>query len=146
LQITLDGQPFTAPLTVTSVEGMLRTIGAPSPQGIYTFSNWSQGGTATQTFATPVNDVAYTANFTAGTIITLDPIADAYVNGGKNANANFGSATSLIDQTNSSPNKSYETFFKFDISTVQCKSIFCYFKGEWKIKQHPNPIYRSGST
>ena len=118
LQITLDGQPFTAPLTVTSVEGMLRTIGAPSPQGSYTFSNWSQGGTQSQTFATPVNDVTYTANFTAGTIITLDPIADAYVNGGKNANNNFGSATSLIDQTNSSPNKSYETFLKFDISTV----------------------------
>jgi len=76
------------------------------------------GGTATQTFATPVNDVIYTANFISGTIITLDPIADAYVNGGKNANNNFGSATSLIDQTNSSPNKSYETFLKFDISTV----------------------------
>ncbi|HEX3165977.1 MAG TPA: PQQ-dependent sugar dehydrogenase [Chitinophagaceae bacterium] len=118
LQITLDGQPFTAPLTVTSVEGMLRTIGAPSPQGIYSFSNWSQGGTATQTFATPVNDVTYTANFTAGTIITLDPIADAYVNGGKNANNNFGPATSLIAQTNSSPNKSFETFLKFDISTI----------------------------
>jgi hypothetical protein len=83
LQVTLDGQPFTAPLTVTSVEGMLRTIGAPSPQGIYSFSNWSQGGTATQTFATPVEDVTYTANFNAGTIITLNPIADAYVNGGK---------------------------------------------------------------
>src|SRR6186713_512688 len=63
LQVTLDGQPFTAPLTVTSVEGMLRTIGAPSPQGIYSFSNWSQGGSATQTFATPVNDVTYTANY-----------------------------------------------------------------------------------
>jgi len=97
---------------------MLRAIGAPSPQGIYSFSNWSQGGTATQTFATPVNDVTYTANFTAGTIITLDPIADAYVNSGKNANNNFGSATSLIDQTNSSPNKSYETFLKFDISAI----------------------------
>ncbi|HEX6168588.1 MAG TPA: PQQ-dependent sugar dehydrogenase [Chitinophagaceae bacterium] len=119
LQVTLDGQPFTAPLTVTSVEGMLRTIGAPSPQGIYTFNNWSQGGTATQTFATPVNDVTYTANFDAtGTIITLNPIADAYVNGGKNANTNFGLTTSLINQTNSSPNKSFETFLKFDISTI----------------------------
>ena len=118
LQITLDGQPFTAPLTVTSVEGMLRTIGAPSPQGSYTFSSWSQGGTATQTFATPVDDVTYTASFNAATIITLDPLADAYVNGGKNANNNFGSAVSLIDQTNSSPNKSYETFLKFDISTI----------------------------
>jgi glucose/arabinose dehydrogenase len=116
LQITLDGQPFTAPLTVTSVEGMLRTIGAPSPQGVYTFNNWSQGGSATQTVATPVNDVTYTANFIQSVILT--PVADAYVNGGKNANANFGTATTLIDQTNSSPNKSFETFLKFDISTV----------------------------
>ena len=119
LQITLDGQPFTAPLTVTSVEGILRTIGAPSPQGIYTFSNWSQGGNATQTFATPVNDVTYTANYDeTGTVSTLTPIADAYVSGGKNANANFGTAVSLINQTNSSPNKSFETFLKFDISTI----------------------------
>lgn len=119
LQITLDGQPFTAPLIVTSVEGMLRVIAALSPQGIYTFSNWSHGGNATQTVATPVDDVVYTANYDAsGTIITLPPIADAYVNGGKNANANFGSAASLVIQTNSSPNKSFETFLKFDISAI----------------------------
>ena len=116
LQITLDGQPFTAPITVTSVEGMLRSIGAPSPQGIYTFSNWSQGGSATQTITTPVTDAAYTANYVQATILT--PNADAYVNGGKNANANFGTAVSLLTQTNSSPNKSDETFLKFDISTI----------------------------
>ena len=140
LQITLDGQPFTAPLAVTSVEGMLRTIGAPSPQGIYTFSSWSQGGTATQTFATPVNDVTYTANFNAGTIITLNPIADAYVNGGKNANNNFGSATSLIDQTNSSPNKSYETFLKFDISTINANpsSVILRVNGRLSNTQTPS--------
>ena len=116
LQITLDGQPFTAPLTVTSVEGMLRTIGAPSPQGVYAFSNWSHGGNATQTITTPVNDVIYTANYIQSTI--LSAVADTYVNGGKNANANFGTATSLFTQTNSSPNKSFETFLKFDISTI----------------------------
>jgi glucose/arabinose dehydrogenase len=119
LQITLDGQPFTAPLTVTSVEGMLRTIGAPSPQGIYTFNNWSHGGNATQTITTPVDDIAYTANYTAtGNITTLTPVADAYVNGGKNANANFGSVNTLINQNNSSPNKNYESFLKFDISAI----------------------------
>ena len=70
LSTTFDGQPFTAPITVTSVEGMLRAIGAPSPQTInnaltYNYSSWSQGGTQTQTFATSVNNVTYTANFTA---------------------------------------------------------------------------------
>ncbi len=70
LYVTLDGQPFLAPITVTSVEGMLRTIGATSPQTVnnalvYNFTSWSQGGSQTQTFATPVNNVTYTANFTA---------------------------------------------------------------------------------
>ena len=68
LYITLDGQPFQAPITVTSVEGMLRTIGSTSPQtvnnaAIYNYDHWSQGGTQTQTFATPVNDVTYTVFF-----------------------------------------------------------------------------------
>ena len=116
LQVTLDGQPFAAPLTVTSVEGILRTIGAPSPQGIYTFSNWSHGGNATQTFATPTNDVTYTANFNAAMIVNA--VADAYVNAGKNANTNFGAATTLFNQANASANKSYETFLRFDISAI----------------------------
>ena len=68
LTVTLDGQPFTAPLTVTSVEGMLRTISTPTPQAagqaIYYFNNWSQGGAQIQSFPTPVNNVSYTANFT----------------------------------------------------------------------------------
>jgi glucose/arabinose dehydrogenase len=114
LQLTLDGQPFTAPTTVTSVEGMLRTIGAPSPQGTYTFSNWSQGGSATQTFATPVADVVYTANYIASTILT--PVADAYV-AGKNVNTNYGAATTLIGQKNSLVNKNNEIFLRFDISS-----------------------------
>ena len=69
LYITLDGQPFLAPVTVTSVEGMLRTIGTTTSQtvnnaAVYNYSYWSQGGTQTQTFSTPVNDVTYTAVFT----------------------------------------------------------------------------------
>ena len=78
LTITLDGQPSIAPLTVTSVEGVLRTIGAVSPQTIngttYTFSGWSQGGLQTQTFATRVNDTVYSANFAASSPSSLrDP-------------------------------------------------------------------------
>jgi glucose/arabinose dehydrogenase len=68
LFITLDGQPFQAPITVTSVEGILRTIGCTTSQtvnnaAVYNYDHWSQGGTQTQTFATPVNDVTYTAFF-----------------------------------------------------------------------------------
>ncbi len=70
LTVTLDGQPFTAPLSVTSVEGMLRSIGATSPQTInnaltYNFTNWSEGGLQTQTITTPVTDIVYTATFSA---------------------------------------------------------------------------------
>lgn len=68
LQVTLDGQPVTTPSSVLGVEGIQRTIGVVSPQTLsgttYTFSNWSHGGTATQTISTPVDNTTYTANFT----------------------------------------------------------------------------------
>jgi hypothetical protein len=65
------------------------------------------------------------------------------VNGGKNATTNFGSVTSLIDQTNSSPNKSYETFLKFDISTISANPSSAILRVKWEIEQHSNSIYRS---
>lgn len=67
LTITLDGQPFTTPNTVLSVEGMIRTIGAPYSQMIgqtaVMFTAWNNGGTLTQSFSTPVNDTALTAYY-----------------------------------------------------------------------------------
>jgi glucose/arabinose dehydrogenase len=79
LYVTLDGQPFLAPITVTSVEGILRTIGATTSQtvnnaAVYNFSNWSQGGTQTQTFATPVNDVSYMAYFSPQYRVADNPL------------------------------------------------------------------------
>ena len=59
LQITLDGQPFTAPYSSSSVVGMLRAIGTPSPQGQYSFSSWSHGGSANQSITTPVSNTSY---------------------------------------------------------------------------------------
>jgi glucose/arabinose dehydrogenase len=67
LQLTLDGQPFTAPSDVRSVQGILRTIGVVSPQRIgnqeYEFSSWSNGGSAQQTIPVPSTDVTLTATF-----------------------------------------------------------------------------------
>ena len=67
LQLTLDGQPMTAPLTFTGVVGIQRTIGAPSPQagksGTYTFGSWSDGGAATHTITTPPTTTTYTATY-----------------------------------------------------------------------------------
>jgi glucose/arabinose dehydrogenase len=65
--ITLDGQPHAAPYSVLSVVGMLRSIGAPSPQTLagrtYRFFKWSDGGSATHTIVTPSTDTTYTATF-----------------------------------------------------------------------------------
>jgi glucose/arabinose dehydrogenase len=67
LQVTLDGQPQTAPVTFTGVVGIIRTIGAPSPQTIgtstYTFRAWSDGGAQTHTITTPATATTYTARF-----------------------------------------------------------------------------------
>jgi glucose/arabinose dehydrogenase len=70
LQLTLDGEPFQAPQTTTSVRGMLRSFEAPSPQVIdgktYRFVSWSNGETNTvQTVATPQNNTTYIAVFKA---------------------------------------------------------------------------------
>jgi glucose/arabinose dehydrogenase len=65
LQLTLDGQPITTPYTFTGVEGIVRTLGAPSPVSSggssYDFVSWSDGGQATHEIATPTSDTTYTA-------------------------------------------------------------------------------------
>jgi glucose/arabinose dehydrogenase len=70
LQLTLDGQPVTTPVSVTGVVGIIRTLGAPSPQmaggSTYTFSGWSDGGAASHELTTPSASATYTATF-AGT-------------------------------------------------------------------------------
>jgi len=67
--ITLDGQPETAPYTVTGVVGVTRLIGAPSPQSgtdsTYTYQSWSDGGAQTHTISTPSTNTTYTATFGA---------------------------------------------------------------------------------
>ncbi|MFM8944645.1 MAG: PQQ-dependent sugar dehydrogenase [Actinomycetota bacterium] len=67
--LTIDGQPCAAPCTVSSVVGMRRSIGAPSPQTLagttYTFGSWSDRGQATHTIATPTTSTTYTATFKA---------------------------------------------------------------------------------
>jgi glucose/arabinose dehydrogenase len=67
LEVTVDGQPFSAPVSLTSVEGILRTFGTHSPQikddGEYGFESWSNGGEITQSLATPADDLQLIANF-----------------------------------------------------------------------------------
>jgi glucose/arabinose dehydrogenase len=69
-RLTLDGVPVTAPHTFIGVEGIIRTIGAVSPQtsggAAYVFTSWSDGGAQTHSFATPTDDTTFTANFQTG--------------------------------------------------------------------------------
>lgn len=75
LTVTLDGQPFTSPLTADSVVGVLRDIGVVSPQSsggkAYSFSAWSDSGAATHSLATPSANTTYTATFSesAGDVV-----------------------------------------------------------------------------
>ena len=74
LTVTLDGQPFTAPLTAPSVVGVQRDIGVSSPQTAggktYVFSSWSDGGAATHSVTTPTANTTYTATFAETTGFT----------------------------------------------------------------------------
>jgi glucose/arabinose dehydrogenase len=71
LQVTLDGQPQTTPVSVVSVVGMQRTLGTPTPQTVggitYDFVSWSDGQAQTHTIATPSANTTYTATFRART-------------------------------------------------------------------------------
>jgi glucose/arabinose dehydrogenase len=77
LQLTLDGQPIAAPHTVTGVIGIERDVGAADQVHNgrrYRFSNWSDGGAASHTIATPDTNTSYTAVFIdAGPAINAPP-------------------------------------------------------------------------
>lgn len=78
LQLLLDGTPVATPATIPNVVGMVRSIGAPSPQTSggtqYTFGSWSDGGAATHDVVVPAASTTFTATYTSsgGTA----PIAD----------------------------------------------------------------------
>lgn len=67
LQVTLDGQPKTAPVSVVGVVGMKRTIGVIASQTVtglpYKFGSWSDGGAVTHVITTPTVNTTYSASF-----------------------------------------------------------------------------------
>jgi glucose/arabinose dehydrogenase len=67
LQVRLDGQSFTAPYTFSAVVGMIRTIGAVTPQTLggstYMFDQWSDGGAETHTIVVPAGSTTYSARY-----------------------------------------------------------------------------------
>lgn len=65
LQVTLDGQPHTAPYTEQGIVNFIRTMGAPFHQTLngksYEFLFWSDGGAINHDINTPSTDTTYTA-------------------------------------------------------------------------------------
>jgi glucose/arabinose dehydrogenase len=67
VELTLDGQPVTAPHEFEGVAGIQRSLGAPAAvsfgENDYQFDSWSQGGARQQTLSTPQTDTTLTALF-----------------------------------------------------------------------------------
>jgi autotransporter-associated beta strand protein len=55
--------------------------------------------------------------------IVLNPVADAYVQGGTNANTNYGSSTSLVTKDDSNPSLTRETFLRWDLTGISGKIV-----------------------
>ncbi|MEX2177687.1 MAG: PQQ-dependent sugar dehydrogenase [Gemmatimonadaceae bacterium] len=76
LTVTLDHQPRQSPLTVSSVAGVERVIGAPGPQakgGLdYEFARWTHGGLATQVIVADGNETL-TAVFQEAGVANIPP-------------------------------------------------------------------------
>ena len=77
LNVTLDHQPRQTPLTVTTVAGVERVIGAPQPQTIggldYEFARWTHGGLATQVIVTGQVNETFTAVFQEAGVANIPP-------------------------------------------------------------------------
>ncbi|HEY0817293.1 MAG TPA: Ig-like domain-containing protein, partial [Rhizobacter sp.] len=99
LSLTLDGQPVSAPVTVTGVVGIERDLGAPATQDFngrrYQFSGWSDGGAASHTISTPVNDTTYTATYTDTGPVANTPPSVALTAPANGASGTVGVAMSL---------------------------------------------------
>jgi hypothetical protein len=67
--VVVDGSTYTAPYSFTWPAGTQHLIAAPTPQTAdgarYTFSTWSDGGTASHTVSIPGVATVYTASFTS---------------------------------------------------------------------------------
>jgi len=63
LEVVLDGTAGPAPLLRSVIAGSTHTVYAPSPQGIYDFHEWSDGGDRQHTLQAGTSDATYTATF-----------------------------------------------------------------------------------
>ncbi len=125
LKLTLDGQPVTAPLSLTGVVGTERDLGAPNQDHAgrqYQFTGWNDGGAATHTIVTPASNTTFTATFvdigpannqppsvslaaaTTGTVGTAMPLSATVSDGdGTITKVEFRDGTTKIGEDTQSP-------------------------------------------
>ena len=77
LQVVVDGQPRTTPVSIGTVEGVERTLDVFSPQSLgsssWRFVSWSLGGDSAQVLVAPGNDLTVTAIFQVAGAANVPP-------------------------------------------------------------------------
>jgi glucose/arabinose dehydrogenase len=142
LTVKLDDEPVVTPNTQQSVVGVVRTLDVvltQSYQGkVYSFTGWSHGGTANQSYATAGKDTSFTALFQETQVIkdSISPIHDAFAQytsyDGTNANIAYGASTPndlVVKNYSATPNRQSYLMFNLnnllgsatDISSVKLK-------------------------
>jgi chitodextrinase len=66
LQVVYGGTSRQTPFTVASIVGSTQTISAPTPQGAFAFSSWSDGGARQHNITIGPSNTSLVANFTTG--------------------------------------------------------------------------------
>jgi glucose/arabinose dehydrogenase len=99
LQLRLDGQPVSTPVTLTGVVGVTRNLAAPATQTSgatsYQFVSWSDGRAASHDISTPASNTTYTATYRVASGGTGTGLSATYYN-----NLNFsGSTVTRLDRT-----------------------------------------------
>jgi PKD repeat protein len=88
LQLTLDGQPHSTPISVIGVVGITRELGAALAQEsggqTYEFDSWSDGGAAVHTITTPATDTTYTASYSVAPDEPVIHMQDTTASSGQN--------------------------------------------------------------
>jgi glucose/arabinose dehydrogenase len=126
LKLTLDEQPVTAPLSVTGVAGITRSLGAPATQVLngttYEFVSWSDGGARNHTVSFPSSNRTYTATYRAvdgsPTTRTLSSVADAYVGSSGSAANNYGRTGELMVKAGGDSGYNRHAYYKFDLTSL----------------------------
>lgn len=129
LTVKLDDEPVVTPNTQQSVVGVERTLDAvltQSYQGkVYSFTGWSHGGTANQTYTTAGKDTSFTALFQESQVTkdSISPIHDAFAQytsyDGTNANIAYGASTPnelVVKNYSETPNR--QTYIMFNLNNL----------------------------